>query len=450
MATLRKLRETELIGGTSNEDLYPITSALGVYTKDNERLQDYIDELGNLYSFAGIVGPEDAPLNNKLLNEYYLAIDSGVYVNFDSYEVLDNEICIFMHNTKSGWKIYSFLLGSGGGGGEGYVLPIAGENRLGGIKTGFTQKNKCYPVQVDAEGNAFVCVPWEGGGGGEEPEDVPVTGVSIQNGSSVSIKVSESIPLFAEVTPSNATNQNVTWKSSNPSIVTVGADTGRIIGISAGTATVTVTTEDGGYTASCRVTVEEGTPTVVPVTGVSLISSTTVEVGKSTTLSATVLPSNASNKSVTWKSDDTSVAIVSRVGRVTGVKEGTAIITVTTEDGGFTDTCTVTVKAQPEPVYSYFGVVAEDFVISEQNIKDNTEALTLNSRGYTGTVAMDYQKTLYAYPKSYGELESIKDANGFEYLLSYTKEEISMNGEDYYVYILTDAATIPMFKQIYS
>lgn len=361
MATLRKLRETELIGGTSNEDLYPITSALGVYTKDNERLQDYIDELGNLYSFAGIVGPGDAPLGNRLLNEYYLAIDSGVYVNFDSYEVLDNEICIFMHNTKSGWKIYSFLLGSGGGG-EGYVLPIASENRLGGIKTGFTQKNKCYPVQVDAEGNAYVCVPWEGGGGGEEPGDIPVAGVSIQNGSAVSIEVGESIPLFAEVTPSNATNQNVTWKSSSPSIVTVDADTGRITGISAGTATVAVTTEDGG----------------------------------------------------------------------------------------FTDTCTVTVKAQSEPVYSYFGVVAEDFVISEQNIKDSTEALTLSSRSYTGTVAMDYQKTLYAYPKSYGELESIKDANGFEYLLSYTREEISMNGEDYYVYILTDAATIPMFKQIYS
>lgn len=358
MATLRKLRETELIGGTSNEDLYPITSALGVYTKDNERLQDYIDELGNLYSFAGIVGPEDAPLGNRLLNEYYLAIDSGVYVNFDSYEVLDNEICIFMHNTKSGWKIYSFLLGSGGGG-EGYVLPIASENRLGGIKTGFTQKNKCYPVQVDAEGNAYVCVPWEGGGGGEEPGDVPVTGVS-------------------------------------------------------------------------------------------LISSTTVGVGKSITLTANVLPSNASNKSVTWKSNKTSVATISSTGRVTGVSEGTAVITVTTVDGGFTDTCTVTVKAQSESVYSYFGVVAEDFVISEQNIKDNTEALNLSSKRYTGTVAMDYQKTLYAYPKSYGELESIKDANGFEYLLSYTKEEISMNGEDYYVYILTDAATIPMFKQIYS
>lgn len=358
MATLRKLRETELIGGTSNEDLYPITSALGVYTKDNERLQDYIDELGNLYSFAGIVGPEDAPLGNRLLNEYYLAIDSGVYVNFDNYEVLDNEICIFMHNTKSGWKIYSFLLGSGGGG-DGYILPIASENRLGGIKTGFTQKNKCYPVQVDAEGNAYVCVPWEGGGGDPEP---------------------------------------------------------------------------GG----------------VPVSGVTLISSTTVEVGKTTVLSANVLPTNASNKSVTWKSDNPSVATVSSTGRVSGVREGTAIITVTTEDGGFTDTCTVTVKAQSEPVYSYFGVVAEDFVISEQNIKDNTEALTRSSRSYTGTVAMDYQKTLYAYPKSYGELESIKDANGFEYLLSYTREEISMNGEDYYVYILTDAATIPMFKQIYS
>lgn len=356
MATLRKLRETELIGGTSNEDLYPITSALGVYTKDNERLQDYIDELGNLYSFAGIVGPGDAPLGNRLLNEYYLAIDSGVYVNFDNYEVLDNEICIFMHNTKSGWKIYSFLLGSGGGG-EGYVLPIASENRLGGIKTGFTQKNKCYPVQVDAEGNAYVCVPWEGGGG--EPEVIPVTGVSIQ--SVASVEEGESLTLTATVTPSNATDMTVTWKTDKPEIATVTN------------------------------------------------------------------------------------------GSVTGVSVGEAIITVTTNDGNFTDTCTVTVKEKAPDKYGYFGVVDNDFEITEQNIKDTVEQFVSTSRAYTSkNVAMDYQKTLYAYPKAYGELESIKDGNGFEYLLSYTKSEITMNSEAYLVYILTDAATIPMFKQTFA
>lgn len=356
MAILRKLRETELLEGTSNEELYPITSAQGVYTKDNERLQDYIDELGNLYSFAGIVGPGDAPLGNKLLNEYYLAIDSGVYVNFDNYEVLDNEICIFTHNIKSGWKTYSFLLGSGGGGG-GYKLPTASENRLGGIKTGFTQKDKCYPIQVDAEGNAYVYVPWEGG----DPE-----------------------------------------------------------------------------------------PGVVPVTGVSLPESVSVVEGSSAALTVSISPSNATNKQVTWKSDRTDIASVSN-GRVTGISEGTAVITVTTVDGNFSDTCTVNVTPKPPDKYGYFGVVDNDFEITEQNIKDTVEQFVSTSRAYTSkNVAMDYQKTLYAYPKSYGELTSIKDANGFEYLLSYTREEISINSEDYYVYILTDAATIPMFKQIYS
>lgn len=452
MATLRKLRETELIGGTSNEDLYPITSALGVYTKDNERLQDYIDELGNLYSFAGIVGPEDAPLGNRLLNEYYLAIDSGVYVNFDSYEVLDNEICIFMHNTKSGWKIYSFLLGSGGGGGEGYVLPIAGENRLGGIKTGFTQKNKCYPVQVDAEGNAFVCVPWEGGGGGTDPDpgDISVTGVTL-NKTQMTMTKGNRGTLMATVSPSNATNKNVRWSSSNSSIVTItstGGTAASIIAVSKGTATITVTTEDGNKKATCVVTVSEGGSTDISVTGVTLSpSSTSVAVGGYKMLTVTVQPDNATNKAVTWSSDKPEIASVTSTGRVTGKSEGTAIITVTTDDGNKTDTCTVTVTAS---IRSYFGVVSDDFVVNEQNIKENTEELNLSSKNYATTVEMDYQKTLYAYPKKYGELESIKDANGFEYLLSYTKEEISMNGEDYYVYILTDAATIPMFKQIYS
>lgn len=459
MATLRKLRETELIGGTSNEDLYPITSALGVYTKDNERLQDYIDELGNLYSFAGIVGPGDAPLGNKLLNEYYLAIDSGVYVNFDSYEILDNEICIFMHNTKSGWKIYSFLLGSGGGG-EGYVLPIASENRLGGIKTGFTQKNKCYPVQVDAEGNAYVCVPWEGGGGGEEPGDIPVTGVTL-NRTQMTMTEGSRGTLTATVSPSNATNKKVTWSSSNPSIVTItstGGSTASITAVSKGTATITVTTEDGNKKATCVVTVTDEQSGNVPVTGVTLDrNSEELEVNEMTSLYHTVSPENATNKEVTYESSNPDIVEVIGFSneRVTikAVAVGNATITVTTVDGEYTAQCEVTVtegSGGNVPVRSYFGVVSDDFVVNEQNIKENTEELNLSSKNYTTTVEMDYQKTLYAYPKSYGALESIKDANGFEYLLSYTREEISMNGEDYYVYILTDAATIPMFKQIYS
>ena len=89
--------------------------------------------------------------------------------------------------------------------------------------------------------------------------------------------------------------------------------------------------------------VYSGTLVTVDVTGVSLNkNSTSITEGKTEQLTATVAPSNASNKSVTWGSSNTSIATVSN-GLVTAVSAGTATITVITVDGGFTDTCTVTV-----------------------------------------------------------------------------------------------------------
>ena len=91
--------------------------------------------------------------------------------------------------------------------------------------------------------------------------------------------------------------------------------------------------------------VEELTPEVVAVTGVSVApTEATVKVGKTITLTATVLPALASNTNVSWKSDETDIATVEN-GDVTGVAEGTAHITVTTEDGSFTATATITVEA---------------------------------------------------------------------------------------------------------
>ena len=81
------------------------------------------------------------------------------------------------------------------------------------------------------------------------------------------------------------------------------------------------------------------------MSGVSLDKSTaSITVGGNTTLEATVAPSNATNQSVTWTTTDTSVATVDGNGKVTGVGAGSAVIVVTTRDGGKTDTCTVTVS----------------------------------------------------------------------------------------------------------
>lgn len=89
----------------------------------------------------------------------------------------------------------------------------------------------------------------------------------------------------------------------------------------------------------------------VAVSGVSLNKTTTsIEAGQSEQLTATVLPANADNKSVTWASDNTSVATVDQNGNISALAPGTATITVTTTDGNKTATCTVTVTAPPAPI----------------------------------------------------------------------------------------------------
>ena len=111
------------------------------------------------------------------------------------------------------------------------------------------------------------------------------------------------------------------------------------------------------------------TAETVHVTGVSLDKSTdTVEIGETTTLTETVLPANATDKSVTWSSNNTAVATVSG-GVVTGVGQGTARITVTTTDGGYTDYCDVTVT--PAVTYEYVQAnsmqVGKQYIIADGN-----------------------------------------------------------------------------------
>lgn len=89
---------------------------------------------------------------------------------------------------------------------------------------------------------------------------------------------------------------------------------------------------------------------LIAVTGVSLNKSTmSLNVNDSETLVATITPNDASDKAVSWSSSDSLIASVSNLGEVSGVAAGSATITVTTHDGGFIDTCAVTVSAQPTP-----------------------------------------------------------------------------------------------------
>ena len=171
----------------------------------------------------------------------------------------------------------------------------------------------------------------------EEELPVAVTSVSL-NSTSIELVEGTTQTLVATVSPSNAENQKVIWSSSNSSVASV--TDGVVTAVKAGNATITVKTDDGNKTATCNVTVvaEE-----ISVTSVSL-DQTAVELaeGGEVTLTATVKPDDATNKNVSWTSSNESVATVDN-GKITAVKAGSSIITVTTEDGNKSAICEVTV-----------------------------------------------------------------------------------------------------------
>jgi uncharacterized protein YjdB len=134
--------------------------------------------------------------------------------------------------------------------------------------------------------------------------------------------------LSPTISPSNATNKDVSYSSSNNSIATVSSS-GLITGITPGEATITVTTASNNKTATFTIRV-----TAVAVLAVAIsFPASTLQMGKTLTLGFSIAPSIASNKSVTWSSSNTSIATVSSTGVVTPVSRGRVVITVKTVDG---------------------------------------------------------------------------------------------------------------------
>lgn len=213
------------------------------------------------------------------------------------------------------------------------------------------------PVEVDLNGVSQVTVTlvsdgydgvyWAMGNIQMEKDitGTPVTGVALSQ-SSLSLAKGSSASLTATVSPANADDKSVTWTSSSPQTVKVDAN-GRVTAVAAGTAVITVTTSDGSYTATCRVSVTEADK---KVTGVTVSkTSLTMEAGQTQTLTAAVAPTDAKNRSVTWSSSNAAVASVDSNGRVTALSAGAAEITVKTADGGFTASCRVIVKDETTP-----------------------------------------------------------------------------------------------------
>ena len=247
------------------------------------------------------------------------------------------------------------------------TTPITWSVTSGSLPAGLTLNNGGMITGTPtAQGEStFTVTATNGYGNGDSKElsitidartDVPVTGVLL-SANTLSLTENQTATLTATVEPSNATNKDVTWASSNNAVVTVDQN-GNVEAVGAGTATITVTAQgDSTKSASCTVTV---TASTVPVTGVSLNKdSLALGVGDSETLTATVKPEDATNKAVTWTSSNSTVATVDQNGVVTAVAPGTATITVTTADGGFTATCTVTVRPDVPPANPNYRITVE-------------------------------------------------------------------------------------------
>ena len=169
---------------------------------------------------------------------------------------------------------------------------------------------------------------------------VMVTGITL-NSTSATIYPGDDLQLTATVSPSNATNKAVTWRSSNTAVATVDA-TGKVTAKAVGSCSITATATDGsGKSASCAITVAP-----ILATSVSLNrTSASIDPGQTVQLTATVLPANVTNNAVTWRSSNTTVATVDQNGKVTGKTPGSCTITCTTADGSNkTATCAITVK----------------------------------------------------------------------------------------------------------
>jgi len=166
---------------------------------------------------------------------------------------------------------------------------------------------------------------------------IPVTGITVAP-ATTSLQPGNSTRITANVLPFNASNRNVTWTSSNPSVAVVDS-AGNVIAINWGWTTITATTEEGDFTATSHVLV--GTP-VTSIT-ISPTTATINIIGATVALTANVLPANATNRDVTWTSNNPAVATVSDNGVVTAVTLGTATITATTNEGNRTATATINV-----------------------------------------------------------------------------------------------------------
>lgn len=242
-----------------------------------------------------------------------------------------------------------------------------------GVVTAKAAGTAVITAKTDDGGKTATCnvtVTYTPDPGGE----VSVTQVTISP-TSANMTVGDTKQFSVKIDPANATNQEVSWSSSDPSVASIDSK-GLVTAKAEGKATITVTANDGGVSSKATVTVNNKT---VPVTGVSVSpASLSMEIGESKALSVTVSPSDATDKTYTVTSDNTGVVDIDNSNNLVAKGAGTANVLITTSDGGFTAKCVVTVN-KPQMTIS---VEPSSLAFGDVNVgESSTKTFSISNTG---------------------------------------------------------------------
>lgn len=263
-----------------------------------------------------------------------VALNTMVTANESYGRVIGDKTVNDFVTSSNNYAIPTMKIGAAG---SEAAVTSADATSTNGADKAFADMNQAFYESIDWKFGADSLNPWKMVDG--YPRlwyEFVVRGVSL-NEIEKTIDLGATFQLVGTVLPLTAENKALFWESSDNKIVKVNSE-GVVTAMGKGVATITVSTDEGDYKSVCVFNVN------VPVKGVTL-NKTTMELAKdkTETLIATVNPDNANNQKVLWTSSDPTVALVSHVGLVKGVKAGKTIITVMTEDGLFKATCEVTV-----------------------------------------------------------------------------------------------------------
>lgn len=247
---------------------------------------------------------------------------------------------------------------------------------------------------------------------------IPVTGISLDK-KDIKLDLNRAVVITAKVNPSNATNKNVIWSSSNSNIASVDKY-GIVTGKSEGVAIITATAVDKNLSAACIVRVNSPKGNIVPVTGIKLNKNALImKMGVNERLIAVVSPINATNKNVIWESDDSSVVSVDQKGMLTALKPGLATITVRTEDRNYTASCTVVVEYRAELGIDKIRINKEVLVLKEKQ-SYTLKAIITPGTGRTSDIVWKSSDPKVAYIDGNGKVYA-KD-EGFAVITVSTKD----------------------------